>query len=123
MTYPTGTMKFSLQGAGIEPGTSGAIGPRFDPCSQPEKLQCPNMLSKVSFAGMTLDKCPVLRIVTLTECPLCRESHPLCRFKNPTVIQIRLLVGFHPAARRVQSTPADNAREGIRQYIEKEKQG
>ena len=40
----------------------------------------------VSFAGMTLDKCAVLRIVTLTRCPLCRESHPLCRLKNPTVI-------------------------------------
>ena len=32
-----------------------------------------------------------------------------------------LLVGFHPATQSVQSTPADNAREGVRQYIEKEK--
>ena len=40
--------------------------------------------SLVSFAGMTLDKCIVLRIGTLTGCPLCRESHPLCRLKNPT---------------------------------------
>ena len=45
-----------------------------------------------------------------TGCPLCRESHPLCRLKNPTVISIWLLVGFHPATRSVQCTPADNAR-------------
>ena len=56
------------------------------------------------------DKCIVLRIGTLTGCPLCRESHPLCRLKNPTVISIWLLVGFHPATRSVQCTPADNAR-------------
>ena len=35
---------------------------------------------------MTLNKCPVLRIGTLTGGPLCRESHPLCRLKNPTVV-------------------------------------
>ena len=75
-----------------------------------EKFRCPNTLSVVSFAGMTLDKCIVLRIGTLTGCPLCRESHPLCRLKNPTVISIWLLVGFHPATRSVQCTPADNAR-------------
>ena len=70
---------------------------------------------------MTLDKCIVLRIGTLTGCPLCRESHPLCRLKNPTVISIWLLVGFHPATRSVQSTPADNTRKRVWQYIEKEK--
>ena len=43
------------------------------------------MLSLVSFAGMTLDKSAVLRIGTLTEGPLCRESHPIRRLKNPTV--------------------------------------
>ena len=75
-----------------------------------KKERCPNTLSLVSFAGMTLDKCIVLRIGTLTGCPLCRESHPLCRLKNPTVISIWLLVGFHPATRSVQCTPADNAR-------------
>ena len=37
-------------------------------------------------AGMTLDKCIVLQIGMLTGCPLCRESHPMCRLKNPTVI-------------------------------------
>ena len=72
-------------------------------------------------AGMTLDKCIVLRIGTLTGCPLCRESHPLCRLKNPTVISIWLLVGFHPATRSVHSTPADNTRKRVWQYIEKER--
>ena len=33
--------------------------------------------------------------------------HPLCRLKNPTVIKIWLLVGFRPATRSVQSTPAE----------------
>ena len=28
-----------------------------------------------------------------------------------------LLVGFHPATRRVQSTPADNTRKRVWQYI------
>ena len=76
---------------------SGARGPRFDPRSQGGKFRCPNTLSLVSFAGMTLDKCIVLWIGTLTGCPLCRESHPLCRLKNPKIISIWLLVGFHPA--------------------------
>ena len=49
------------------------------------------------------------------------ESHPLCRLKNPTVISIWLLVGFHPATRSVQSTPADNTRKRVWQYIEKER--
>ena len=50
------------------------------------KCWCLNMLSIVSFVGMTLDKCIVLRIGTFIGCPLCRESHPLCRLKNPMVI-------------------------------------
>ena len=100
---------------------SGARGPRFDPRSRRGKFLCPNTLSLVSFAGMTLDKCIVLRIGTLTGCPLCRESHPLCRLKNRTLISIWLLVGFHPATRSVQSTPADNTRKRVRQYIEKER--
>ena len=37
------------------------------------------------------------------------------------VISIRLPVGFHPATRSIQRTPVDNAREGVRQYIEKER--
>ena len=40
----------------------------------------------------------------------------------PTVISIWLLVGFHPATRSVQSTPADNTRKRVWQYIEKEKE-
>ena len=100
---------------------SGARGPRFDSRSRREKFRCPNTLPLVSFAGMTLDKCIVLRIGTLTGCPLCRESHPLCRLKNPTVISIWLLVGFHPATRSVLSTPADNTRKRVWQYIEKER--
>ena len=75
----------------------------------------------MSFAGMTLDKCIVLRIGTLTRCPLCRESHTLCRSKNPAVISIWLLVGFNPATLSVQSTLADNTRKRIWQYIEKER--
>ena len=84
-----------------------------------ENVHISNTLSLVSFAGMTLNKCTVHRIGTLTGCPLCRESHPLCRLKSHTVIKIWLLVGFHPATRSVQSTPY--AREGVRQYIAKER--
>ena len=91
------------------------------PAHGEEKFRCPNTLSLVSFAGMTLDKCIVLRIGTLTGCPLCKESHPLCRLKNPTVISIWLLVGFHPATWSVHSTPADNTRKRVWQYIEKER--
>ena len=49
------------------------------PAGGEEKFRCPNMLSSVSFAGMTLNKCAVLRIGTLT-------GGPLCRLKNPTVV-------------------------------------
>ena len=56
------------------------------PAAGEEKVWCQNMLSLVSFAGMTLNKCAVLRIGTLTGSSLCRESHPLCRLKNPTVV-------------------------------------
>ena len=70
---------------------------------------------------LIVDKCIVLRIGTLTGCPLCRESHPLCRLKNPMVISLWLLVGFHPASRSVQSSPADNTRKRVWQYIEKER--
>ena len=66
-------------------------------------------------------KCIVLQIGTLTGCPLCRECHPLCRLKNPTVILIWLLEGFHPATLSIQSTPADNTHKRAWQYIEKER--
>ena len=58
------------------------------PAAGEETFRCPNMLSLVSFAGMTLNKCAVLRIGALTGGPLCRESHLLCRLKNPTVVYI-----------------------------------
>ena len=60
--------------------------PGLIPAHGEENFWCPNMRSVVSFAGMTLDKCMILRIGELTGCPLCRESHLLCRLKNPTVI-------------------------------------
>ena len=65
------------------------------------------MLSLVSFAGLTLDKCIVLRIGTLTGCPLCRES-PLVQLKEPYGNFDMVTVGFQPATRNVQCTPADN---------------
>ena len=33
---------------------------------------------------------------------MCRESHPLCRFKNPSQIYIWLFVDFYPATRSVK---------------------
>ena len=51
----------------------------------------------------------------------CAGSHHLCRIKNPRVIQMWLLVVFHPATLSVQSTPADNTRKRVWQYMEKER--
>ena len=48
-------------------------GPWFDHRLQ-RKISVSETLSLVSFAGMTLDKCAVLQIGTLTGCPLSRES-------------------------------------------------
>ena len=48
------------------------------PAAGEETFWCPNMLSLVSFAGITLNKCAVLWIGTLTgEAPpvLVKESH------------------------------------------------
>ena len=42
-----------------------------------ETFWCPNMLSLVSFAGMTLNKCAVLWIWTLTGGPVQGESPPV----------------------------------------------
>ena len=69
-------------------------------------------IKKVIFQYALLSGGLVLWMGTLTGCPLCREGHPLCRLKNPTVIQIwfKLLVGFHPATWSAQSTLADNTR-------------
>ena len=54
------------------------------PVAGEEKFWYPNMLSLVSFAGMTLNKTSgnVLRLGTLTGGPLCREGHPVCRLKD-----------------------------------------
>ena len=48
-----------------------------------------------------------------------QESHPLCSLKNPMVIYIWLVVGFHPSTQLC--TPTDNTRKRVWQYIEKEK--
>ena len=47
------------------------------PAAGKETFWCPNMVSLVSFAGMTLNKCAVLLIGTLTGGPVQRESHPV----------------------------------------------
>ena len=46
------------------------------PAAGEETFWCPNMLSLVSFAGMTLNKCAVLWIGTLTGGPVQGESPP-----------------------------------------------
>ena len=51
------------------------------PAAGEETFWCQNMLSLVSFAGVTLNKCAVLWIGTLTGGPIQGES-PLCWFKN-----------------------------------------
>ena len=60
-----------------------ARGPRFDPRSRRGKFRCPNTLSLVSFAGMTLDKCidPSVRDVNLMS-PVQGES-PIVQVKEP----------------------------------------
>ena len=52
--------------------------------------------------------------------PVQGES-PHGRLKNPTVILIWLLVGFHPATGSVHSTPADSTQKRVWQYIEKQR--
>ena len=78
------------------------------------------MHSRVSFAGMTLDKC-IASDRDVNWMSTVQGDHQLCRLKNPTVISIWLLVGFHPATWSVQSAPADNTPKRVWQYIEKEK--
>ena len=46
------------------------------PAAGEETFWCPNMLSLVSFAGMTLNKCAVLWIGTLPGDPVQGESPP-----------------------------------------------
>ena len=47
------------------------------PAAGEETFWCPNMLSLVSFAGMTLNKCAFLWIGTLTGGPVQEESPPV----------------------------------------------
>ena len=68
---------------------SDTRGPMFDPRSRRGKFRCPNSFSIVSFAWMKLDKCAVLRIGTLTGCPLCRERHPLCHPLCRSEVQVK----------------------------------
>ena len=83
-----------------------ARGHGFDPRDRRgEKFRCPKMLSLVSFAEMSLNKCAVLRIGTLTGDIQCRLSHPLCRFRNPTVFYSSLWA-LILQNRCVQCTPA-----------------
>ena len=77
------------------------------PAAGEKKVRGPNILSLVSFAGTTLDKCAVLRIETLTGGLLCRESHPVCRLMNPTV-------AFNLQNQCVQCMPAHYPREILR---------
>ena len=46
------------------------------PAAGEETFWCPKMLSLVSFAGMTLNKCAVLWIGTLAVGPVQEESPP-----------------------------------------------
>ena len=66
--------------------TFSARGDGFDPRSTRRKISVSKLLYLSVIAGTTLDKCAVLRIGTLNGDPLCRESHPLCRLKSPTVV-------------------------------------
>ena len=47
------------------------------PAAGEETFSCPNMLSLVLFAGMTLNQCAVLWIGTLTGGPMQGESPPV----------------------------------------------
>ena len=61
----------------------------------------------------------ILRIGALTGCHLCRESHPLCRLKNPSLDMVTHRLST--CSPEWQSTPADNTLKRVWQYIEKEK--
>ena len=43
----------------------------FPACGK-QKFRCPNTFSVVSFTGMTINKCAILRIRTLTGSPMCK---------------------------------------------------
>ena len=56
---------------------SGARLSGLIPAAGEETFLCPNILSLVSFAGMTLNKCAILWIRTLTGGPVQEESPPV----------------------------------------------
>ena len=69
------TLAFSARGHG------------FDPHGRPGKM----LVSKNAFLSVFYrddNKCVVLWVAMLTGGPLCRESHPLCRLQNPTVVYL-----------------------------------
>ena len=57
------------------------------PAAGEETFWCPNMLSLVLFAGITLNKCAVLWIGTLTGGPVQGESLPVLVKKNTNLFQ------------------------------------
>ena len=84
------------------------------PARGEEMFRSPNKLSLVSFAVMTLNKCAILQISTLTGCPLCKESPPV-QVKEPygnlDMVTCRL-----SSCNSEEYIPANNACEGVRQY-------
>ena len=64
-------------------GASGARGPRFDPRSRLRKFWCLNMLSLVSFAGMTLDSRGIWKVLSMV-------LYLSNRFTNPIMCGIIL---------------------------------
>ena len=59
------------------------------PAAGEETFWCPNMLSLVSFAGMTLNECAVLWIGTLAGGPVQGESPPVLAKESHVQIKIR----------------------------------
>ena len=75
---------------------SGARGPRFDPRSRRGKFQCPNTLSLVSFAGMTLESASSFRsgryldvLDVLMSTSGCCRVHPLKLKGKSSPVQVK----------------------------------
>ena len=89
-----------------------ARGHGFDPHGRRGKI----LVSEHAFLSVICrddNNCAVLRIGTLTGGPLCRESHPLCRLKNPIVVYMITYRLSSCKNRCVQYTPAHNPRERV----------
>ena len=65
---------------------SCASGPGFDPRPAARKICWSELASLRVICRNDMIQCAVLRIGTLTGCPLCRDRHPLCRLKIPTQV-------------------------------------